>query len=70
MSEMSDQVFNLYARVQRKDRQAEDELRRMHRGLFPRSPLSRVEPGDEHYRTYLHTMYLNVHRAYSKRSRP
>lgn len=61
-----DQIFQLYKRVQRKDRNAEQQLIAEHRRMFPDSWLHRgqelVPGGSEHYRQNLHTVYLHLTR--------
>jgi hypothetical protein len=57
-------VFNLYKKVQNKDRKAEDLLIDLHRKKFPNSTLYKeaVRGSSSYSRTFLHTMYLNLTR--------
>jgi len=57
------ELFGLYKRVMRKDREAEDRLIAAHALAFPRSPLNKGRRGEvPEYRTDLHTMYGHLYR--------
>lgn len=59
------EIFELYKKVQQKDREAEKQLIAEHKKKFPRSHFHKGEgskPGDPHYRNDLHAMYLHLTR--------
>ena len=59
----NDELFQLYKKVQNKDKAAEDLLIREHKKLYPRSPLNKERRGESaYYRQALHTMYLHLTR--------
>jgi hypothetical protein len=56
-------LFNLYKKVQKKDKHAEDELICIHKKKYPNNYLNKIERGeDSNYRVNLHLMYLHLTR--------
>lgn len=57
------EIFDLYKKVQQKDKNAEEQLIALHKKKFPRNPLNKVKRGEcSEYRANLHTMYLHLTR--------
>lgn len=59
------EIFELYKKVQQKDREAEKQLIAEHKKMFPRHSFHKGEgskPGDPYYRNDLHAMYLHLTR--------
>jgi len=57
------ELFQLYKKVQKKDKEAEDTLIATHNEYFPSSDLNKIKRGEaSEYRTNLHTMYLHLSR--------
>lgn len=59
----NDELFQLYKKVQNKDRGAEDQLIAEHAKRLPKNFLNKLKRGDcSEYRENLHIMYLHLTR--------
>jgi hypothetical protein len=57
------ELFELYKKVQNKDKRAEDLLINEHKRHFPRSNVNEATRGKcTEYRRWLHTMYIHLDR--------
>lgn len=57
------EIFELYLRVMRKDREAEDTLIAEHTKKYPDNHLNKIKRGEcEYYRQNLHSMYLHLYK--------
>ncbi len=61
------ELFQLYKKIQNKDKEAEDTLIATHKKYFPSSDLNKTKRGEaSEYRTNLHIMYLHLSRKIKK----